>query len=723
VCLCCDQRGSSRDLGSRHFGSYFARFFAYAAITDFSNAQNACEDMMTDSIRALHFARAVRITKLENEIRTPEIDPVMFVERILVHLQQILRDPKPKYHVGPKEKAFSAKNLTWIRGLSLQDARTLAVSLLGFSRELYLVAGRSPEQVACAVVMVALEGIARQPCPKQQEFDDELAWLTKTASFTIQERYREYIKALTDYAPKLPWVASKASKWKKKEVVEYTSDIVQFWRALDAKQKKDKAKKAEEELQARKAEEDLQAARMEEDLQRAGESEKGKWEGKIEGEDYASDQGRDQRQESEGVFVPQPQQEQEQPQQIEGMEEEEEEEGSDEEALPANLVADYDGSQADSPTASEDDLPDPMKSKTAADLYEFDQTEMAPSKRGGGGGIDKAVRSETVAKRAQEYVRGSPEWTRRRAAEAALAKGYRPSPSPALSPAPPTPEAYFPDLCLPTPPPLPVASSSKSSSKLNPNNNRPLTAVESQEILAYGHKPEAIRAQLAPGLKRDVGSNRSETRLSRLLWEKTAHDIEDEELFADGELESYLRTDAEALLVARTDIYSKMIRDANAQKHEEKEIRPRRRVRGQINPEFTELKNEAEKKGVSMETVLRRRSRKARGESDEEDVTREFRPRKKKSRIGDEARKRLAAFLAKNGSDEEEEQGEGGAPEWVGLAINVAGNVDGGIGEVDGVDDEDDEDEQEPEPDNAEGTDWKKQVQYAPLDGYGYDED
>ena len=662
---------------------------------------------MSESIQPLHFARAVRITKLENAIRTPEIDPVMFVERILVHLQQILRDPKPKYHVGQKEKAFLAKNLTWIRGLSLQDARTLAVSLLGFSRELYLVAGRSPEQVACAVVMVALEGIARQPCPVQQQFDDELAWLTKTASFTIQERYREYTKALTDYAPKLPWVASKASKWKKKEVVEYTSDIIQFWRALDAKQKKDKAKKVEEELQAKKHEEELQATRIEEE----GDDGKRKWEGKIEGEDRPTAEDRDQRQGSIQLY------EQEQGHEhVQRFDEDaEEEEASDEEALPSNLEDTFDDNRTDSPTASEDDLPDPMKSKAAADVYGFDQDGIAPSKRGGG---DKVARPETADKRRLEWVRGSTEWNRRRAAEAALAKGYRPSPSPALSPAPP--ETYFPDPCLPTPPPLPPASTSKSSSNLNPNQNRPLTTLESNEILAYGHKPEAIRAQLAPGqpgMKRNSDSNRSETRLSRLLWEKTAQDIEDEELFADGELESYLRTDEEAAVVSRTESFSKMIKDANAQKHIEREIRPRRRVRGQLNPEFLDLKTEADSKGVSMETVLRRRSRKARGESDEEDVTREFRPRKKKSRVGDEARKRLAAFLAKNGSDEEEEPEEGGQ-EWVGLAMNVAGNVDGGIGDVDGVDD--DEDEQELEDDNTDGTEWKKQVQY---DGFGYDED
>ena len=47
----------------------------------------------------------------------------------------------------------------------MNNVRKLATSTLALTNEINLTAGRAPEQVACAVVVVAMEGIARIPAP------------------------------------------------------------------------------------------------------------------------------------------------------------------------------------------------------------------------------------------------------------------------------------------------------------------------------------------------------------------------------------------------------------------------------------------------------------------------------------------------------------------------------------------------------------------------------
>ncbi|GAA6011518.1 hypothetical protein JCM11491_004672 [Sporobolomyces phaffii] len=682
----------------------------------------------------VHLSRAIRLVKLEHKIHTTDLDPILFVERVLVHLQKVLRADKPTYHAMPtrttaatatatiKTKPFSQKNLEWIGGIALEHARTVALALLAFSRALCLVHGRAPEQVACAAVVVALEAVARRACPKTQEFDDEMAWLTHTAAFTIQEREREYTAALAAYAPKLPWVAAdRAKKWKRGEVVQHTRDILQFWKALDTKERNDKAAKDKA-----KEEEDERRARVAADVTA------------TEGDDHDHDGN------NHAVFDAQ---EGEQDGGAFGLEDGDE--GEEDDGYSTEGAASLPGDLG---------FADPLVADT--DLYAFSpEPEHQPQHAGAGaaGSLSRGKRQksnqEIAAKRPGAYIRGATEWNRNRAAQEAIARGFGPGlPPPPRRPAPPLLDGYSSDgvapdhhhLPSPSPPlgPVPLVAVSESP---DPTAADPGIVAQLQ---AYGSKPDAIRAQLAPGFEPAAPYKRpserggaAASRLDRLLWTKAADDIDDDELFDDGELESYLRTEAETEFVRRLPQYADMVRVAarHAERPQEP-ARPRRRVRGQPNPEFAQLQAEARAQGVGLTSVLKARRKRERGESDlvggggeggrgfPDEAQNEFRPRKKKSKVNAEARARLAALLAQGSDDEDHGDGangdaaaqaQGGTDEWVRAAMNAAGQVDSGVVHVDGamIEDEGADDGYD------EADDWRKEFQYGAVDSDGYDDE
>ncbi|GAA5904080.1 uncharacterized protein JCM6883_002075 [Sporobolomyces salmoneus] len=609
-------------------------------------------DCNEDIKETIHLARAIRLVKLEYEIHTTDREPILFIERALVHLQKVFQSSTPTYHIGDKKtKRFAAKNRTWITGLSLERARTLAVSLLSFSRSLHLSFGRAPEQAACAAVMVALEAIARKPCPKQQEFDDEMAWLTNTAAFTIQERYREYQKALTTFAPQVPWIANQAKKWKKKEVVEHTTDIVQYWSAIDAKEKKDEKLKKEAEDRARAQPGGVSAEPQEEE----------------EDEEDAETRG--------GA----------------GSDDDDEEEES-VEALSPNFG-----------------FADPLATQT--DVYGF-------SDEPGGGNQGHRGKPGNPSRRPGVFVRGSVEWNRHRAAQEALSKGLGPSPSPAPGPL---------DAASPSPPTLSTKPLDASPDPETPISSLPPSTYAT--LATYGQKPEATRAQLAPGAPTTKSkSKRPKSRLDELLWEKTVDEIDDDELFDDGELDSYLRTEEETNAVRRLPEYSEMvIASVEKESKPRQPNRPRRRVRGQLNPEYIQLQKEAAEKGTTMNQLSIARGKRERGEEESEEdstpVVRRgpFLSRIKKTKVNHEAADRLLA--AQESEDEEGEEG------WVADAIHEASRVDPGVV---GVEVEGDEGEEGGDGSGDEGDylgeelgdgDWRKEFPTGEVDSDGYEDE
>jgi len=215
-------------------------------------------------------SRAVRVVKFELRIKYEEHDPALFLERLLVHLQSAFAltgssasssksVSLPPLHgsVDKRKTTFSAANAAWVRSVQLPAVRELATGLVALSSDLSLTTGRHAESVAGAVVIAAIEGVARRPAPVVQEFADEFAWVLGTSEYSVLERYRDINRLLLDFAAKLPWAdalglavpvapsSAKGVKRKKSsktrsrktvkvDVVAHTADIVAMRKSLVA---------------------------------------------------------------------------------------------------------------------------------------------------------------------------------------------------------------------------------------------------------------------------------------------------------------------------------------------------------------------------------------------------------------------------------------------------------------------------------------------------------
>ncbi|GAA5901380.1 hypothetical protein JCM8208_001783 [Rhodotorula glutinis] len=210
-------------------------------------------------------SRAVRVVKFELRISYNDHDPALFLERVLVHLQSAFAltsssassstsMPLPVLHssVDTRKTTFSAANAAWVRSIQLPAVRELATGLVALTSDLSLTAGRHGQSVAAAVVIAAIEGVARRPAPVVQEFADEFAWMLGASAYSILERYRDINRLLLDFAAKLPWAdalglavppdkvkrkrsrKTRSKKTVKVDVVAHTADIVALRKTLMA---------------------------------------------------------------------------------------------------------------------------------------------------------------------------------------------------------------------------------------------------------------------------------------------------------------------------------------------------------------------------------------------------------------------------------------------------------------------------------------------------------
>ncbi|GAA5833290.1 hypothetical protein JCM11251_005195 [Rhodosporidiobolus azoricus] len=585
--------------------------------------------------------RAIRIVKFELQINTPETEPALYVEKILVHLNILFSQPKPILHGSSTKgkKTWSASNVKWVRALSLPQVRELATGLLSFADSTSLVAGRAPEQVASACILVALEGVARRPVPVGQEFCDELAHLLGGKAFTIQERYREFNKLLADYAPQLPFLANEefaipgekvkafnkgktgrgSAKGIKKDLVQFTADIVQFRQAIEAGKAKAK-REAETEREAKEAE--------------IG---KGK-ERAIEEEEAASTFT------GNVVFD-----------EDEGEEEAEEEDGED----PTNhLLHDDPLASVNASNAFLDDaafaLPRPSELPRPRKVFTLnDAVGSRPSPL------------EEGKKRPAEYVRNVGRPNKRlkviediagRLATEASASSTAQSPSPAPEP------RRSPSATRSRSPSAP-ATSSLSSRPVHDDENHRI-----RQLLLAGHDPATIYAHLHTPSSMEARSipepPKPATRLGRLLWDKTADELDDEELFDADELDSYVRSAAEVKHFLHLPQTQEMLRIAEEQERaragrppRRPTTRKRRRFFARYYPQHDDP-SDAPEEVAKVAGGSRRRSER----EDTTETTDSFAPRKKKTKLKPEAKARIEALLAMEGigDDEEDDYGRGG---------------------------------------------------------------
>ncbi|GAA5927046.1 hypothetical protein JCM10213_005565 [Rhodosporidiobolus nylandii] len=677
--------------------------------------------------------RAIRIVKFECQTDPKEIDPALFLERILAHLNTLFASsPTPPLHGSSvkSKKTWSASSLTWVRSLSLPEVRSLATGLLSFADGVSLIAGRAPEQVACAVILVAMEGVARRPAPILQEFADELAWAMGVKAFTIQERYREFIKLLADYAPQLPWLAheefavpgEKAKKGrsrssKKKELVQYTSDIVQFRRAIDARKAKERGEKAaaeEKERESAEAEEAASERRSTRSSTRAKSKGKGKGKAVEPDEDDVS-----------GV----------------GSEDEEED------------------------PAGEDFFTDPLRDLAASSAFlrdpdpprlpSHDPVPSQPPPTQQAVPLARATKARVPlkggVKRPAEYIRGGDKPQKRMKRIEDVAGGlFSTLPSASgtpigLSP-PPGDSPRLAASCSPPaedpPPAFRLSHRIHSGEGAVKAFSRPAhdpENVQIRQLLLAGHNPQTIyahlhnpntleaRAVVSPAM-------RSATRLGKLLWDKPVDDISDAELFDDGELDSYVRSKPEVETFLRLPKTQDMLQQAM-------EVEARNAVRPPRRPGYSKRNKFFAKYYPRWDDPADAppprppRANAAGGRKDREgtDGSDSFAPRKKSTKLKEGAQARIEALFALDDDD----GGFGGAPsssftgreggfsaqgtrdDWqFDLALDAAEDE----GE-DVVDDEDDGEEaasahrRPAAADEDEDDDWRKTLGYTQQGG------
>lgn len=175
-------------------------------------------------------------------ISTEDQDPIIFLDKHLVYFSQLQKLANPVLSGSKNKKTWSASNLKWLRSLDLKSVKVLATGVAAFSRDLSIVVGREPESVSCALIIIAMEGVARRPCPVVGDILGEMNAQFQVSPHTVGERIREIHLAIVDFAPNIPWIGE-VSGLSKKEMSKHIDDIVTF-RVLGEK----KVKKVQEAL-------------------------------------------------------------------------------------------------------------------------------------------------------------------------------------------------------------------------------------------------------------------------------------------------------------------------------------------------------------------------------------------------------------------------------------------------------------------------------------------
>lgn len=635
--------------------------------------------------------RAVRVVKHELKIPFEDHDPAMFIERLLVRLQTVFAHtsssassskapPLPPLHgsADKRKTTFTAPNAAWVRSLALPSVRDLATGLLALTSDLSLTAGRRAESVACAVVIAALEGVARRPAPVVQEFADELAWTLGVAGYTVMERYRDINRLLVDFAARLPWLVGgtgagahddevtsrgKPDKRRKKkdegaapsrarrkdvktEVVAFTADIVAM-------------------------RETLITAKPPTPLEPGPKHDEG---------DSRTGTLGDEDEYDKSEYIDDP--------------------------LVDQSVADrYYGALADDDRADNSDRsPSPLYPPQAYGSSSPPPVKPAPTPAAPPVPAPAAAPPGGKAakkKRPAQYTRdGGP--MRAQVGGSSPATGTRGSPSPSL--AAPAADAHVRQLLL-------------AGLDLD-QATRHVRGLASTSVPTSG-APSGSTAEPT-------------TRLGRLLWAKPADEITDAELFDDGELEAYLRPKDEAQRLLRLPWAKEMIAldEAHTRAREARPDGQRARTTPAATRHGYRFSAPRDPSGNFVGAAAGAPGgavRVKRGATEDTDDVDGFRPRQKRTKITNRAA--LEAYLAQGaaGSDDDEEgAGQGrsgeGTGDKVGWKVEMALQAaqDEGEDVVEGEDDEGDEDGLAREGGGGDD-DWRKE--FAGYRAVGDDDD
>lgn len=604
--------------------------------------------------------RAINFLRTSLCIQMKDLDPSIFLERHIVHLSTLLSSSSNPPLSGSTKSHWTPSNLTYLRALSFPRVRTLAAHVLAFSSDINLSNGRAPEQVSCAAIIVAMEAVARKPVPVETEVMEELASTLGVKHFTVAERYREFSKALADWAPKLPWLdldldgsasggkkgKAMSEKMRKKELVAHTEDIVLFRKGLE---KKDTQKAVVGAGDLRMLSDD--------ELERIAQETKDDEEYEEVEEDFYDDQ-------------------------------------QGEQDVPGGVNAQFQDPLVDKTAAAElllsfslsgppPDVAPPPRRRARRRTG----STSTPSKIDEHGNLTatealaqrfQASRVFAHNKRPVEYMRQRPGFVKRvRTIETALHSLQATTSSDAAG----------------------------SSSAIRPSDTDRLRHVERaassslhdeetihfRRLLLAGHAPVSIYTG-------DAQYSTDASRLEQLLWTKKAEDVLDDELFDEGELEGFVRTEEEVATLEQTPKFVEMgepapfdpvkeerrvrkyERDKLARKRKAKSLLVQRKTRDQTWVPELDIDSDD---GAPLESIStsgnggrRRRGPgrkgKMKGDDDDDEEDDPFAPEVKRSKIDQATKERLARLFAEDGEIEDED----GWNEQLG--VEAADDVDGG---------------------------------------------
>lgn len=142
----------------------------------------------------------VKAKAILNITDLPPNDPILFFPTLLKTISSLTSaaddTPTP---LSPKLKAF-------LISVPLITVSKLAKSLAALPREVSLHQNRAFPQVACALIVMAFEGEVGRAMPCHTELIAHLATRVGVGKKTIEERYRELSRLISDWCIRLPWV-------------------------------------------------------------------------------------------------------------------------------------------------------------------------------------------------------------------------------------------------------------------------------------------------------------------------------------------------------------------------------------------------------------------------------------------------------------------------------------------------------------------------------------
>lgn len=384
-----------------------------------------------------------------------------------------------------------------MRALDFVEVRKLAGRLVAFTGDINLVVARSPEQVSCAVIVMAMEGTARSPAPVAAEIMSELSRLLAVKSSTIAERYRELWRALADFAPTVPWIGEKGRGCNKRLLASYVDDIVKFRKSKMAKLQM--AQRGSLVMVEPQAEE---------------ESTEGGNPSRIEGETLLSD--------------------------------DEAEEEDDEVELEAYFPDPLSDPKAAAILAGLRDNAISAPSQPGGRRLPTVPNPAATTSFSRVGPLDALIQNAQSVKRPAEYMRNRPDQIKRvrtiERAATALLESFTSNPGSEVLV---SKIAIDSDL-------LPPGQADPTRTAHNPFPAHSEAAVHYRQLLLAGHDPTAIFEGKNFELEDPSRGGAANRRLTALLWTRTVDEITDEELFAEGEMDALVRTPAEVAILKRS---------------------------------------------------------------------------------------------------------------------------------------------------------------------------